>query len=201
MNLADLIAEARAEKCSDLHITAGTAVAVRRYGQLYIKEGKTKYVFRLKPDENLIEEVLVTGYNTIDKRKLTSAISSVTAEDLDFIVKVLDVSPDGSEMLIRGDVFRARYAKSFEEPHFLRPGHRERLQFTLDDVIHYLLPGHSIRVQIQSTWFPLVDINPQTAVENIYKAEESDYKAATITILHNIWNRSSISLPIAQRGE
>ena len=158
----------------------------------YVDDSTAFVNFDYKPVE---DTVFLCGPIDVDLRYRT------TAEDLDFIVKVLDVSPDGSEMLIRGDVFRARYAKSFEEPHFLRPGHRERLQFTLDDVIHYLLPGHSIRVQIQSTWFPLVDINPQTAVENIYKAEESDYKAATITILHNIWNRSSISLPIAQRGE
>ena len=120
-----------------------------------------------------------------------------TGEDLDLVVKVLDVAPDGSEMLIRGDVFRARYAKGFDKPHFLRPGHREKLHFTLPDIVHYLLPGHHIRVQVQSTWFPLVDINPQTAVPNIYKAEEKDYKVAEVTILHNFWNRSSISLPIA----
>ena len=74
-----------------------------------------------------------------------------SGEDLDFIVKVLDVTPDGREMLIRGDVFRARYAKGFDKPHFLRPGKREHLQFTLDDIVHYLLPGHSISVQVQSS--------------------------------------------------
>lgn len=120
-----------------------------------------------------------------------------TAEDLDFIVKVIDVAPDGSEMLIRGDVFRARYAHSYENPRFLRPGHKEKLDFTLFDVVHYLLPGHSVRVQIQSSWFPLIDLNPQTAVPNIFLAEESDYKAAEVSILHNFWSRSRVLLPVA----
>lgn len=119
-----------------------------------------------------------------------------SGEDLDFIVKVLDVTPDGAEMLIRGDVFRARYAHGFDKPRFLTPGKKEHLQFTLNDVVHYVLPGHHIRVQIQSSWFPLIDINPQTAVPNIYKAEESDYKSATVTILHGPEAESSISLPV-----
>ena len=119
-----------------------------------------------------------------------------TAEDLDFIVKVLDVTPEGEEMLIRGDVFRARYAKSFEHPQFLKPGKTETLKFQLCDVVHWVLPGHSIRVQIQSTWFPLVDVNPQTAVENIYKADITDYKAADITILHDRRHPSGITLPV-----
>lgn len=138
------------------------------------------------------DTVFLCGPVDVDLRYRT------TGEDLDFIVKVLDVAPDGKEMLIRGDVFRARYAHSFENPRFLRPNHRERLQFSMPEVVHYLLPGHSIRIQIQSTWFPLVDVNPQTAVPNIFKAEESDYKAATVTILHNFWSRSSVSIPVAE---
>lgn len=121
-----------------------------------------------------------------------------TGEDLDFIVKVLDVTPEGEEMLIRGDVFRARFAKSFEHPEFLTPGKTENLKFTLCDVVHYVLPGHKIRVQIQSTWFPLVDVNPQTAVDNIFKAQLSDYKAADVTVLHSSQYPSSISIPVAQ---
>lgn len=119
-----------------------------------------------------------------------------TGRDLDFIVKVLDVTPQGEEMLIRGDVFRARYAKSFEKPEFLTPGKVETLNFSLCDVAHYLLPGHSIRVQIQSTWFPLVDVNPQTAVENIFKAKLEDYKEAKVTVLHSAQYPSGISLPV-----
>ena len=122
-----------------------------------------------------------------------------SGEDLDFIVKVLDVTPEGEEMMIRGDVFRARYAKSYAHPEFLTPGKVETLNFQLCDVVHYVLPGHSIRVQIQSTWFPLVDVNPQTAVENIYKADLSDYKAADVTVLHSAQYPSSISLPVATR--
>lgn len=122
-----------------------------------------------------------------------------TGEDLDLIVKVLDVTPEGEEMLIRGDVFRARYAKSFEHPQFLTPGKVENLKFSLCDAVHYVLPGHSIRVQIQSTWFPLVDVNPQTAVENIFKAELKDYKAADVTLLHSDRYPSGISLPVVQK--
>lgn len=122
-----------------------------------------------------------------------------SGEDLDFIVKVLDVTPEGDEMLIRGDVFRARYAKSFEKPEFLTPGKVETLNFKLCDVVHYVLPGHSIRVQIQSTWFPLVDVNPQTAVENIFKANIEDYKAASVTVLHSPQYPSGISLPVVKQ--
>jgi predicted acyl esterase len=96
-------------------------------------------------------------------------------------------------MLVRGEVFRARYRKGFDSPKYIKPGKRENVNFTLNDIAHYVLPGHKLMVQIQSSWFPLVDMNPQTAVKNIYKAKAEDYKPAKVSIL----GTSSVSLHVA----
>jgi putative CocE/NonD family hydrolase len=115
------------------------------------------------------------------------------AKDIDLVVKLIDVAPDGFEMLVRGEVLRARYRKGFDSPKYIKPGKRENVNFTLNDIAHYVLPGHKLMVQIQSSWFPLVDMNPQTAVKNIYKAKAEDYKPAKVSIL----GTSSVSLHVA----
>ena len=85
----------------------------------------------------------------------------------------------GYELPIGIEIFRGRYLKSFAQPAPLKPGKVERYKWLLPDVNHVFLPGHRIMVQIQSTWFPLVDRNPQTFVENIYRADEKDFQKAT----------------------
>lgn len=121
---------------------------------------------------------------------------SSTSEDLDLVVKLIDVNPDGAQMTIKSDVFRCRYRDGFDKNSFLKPGKKTEIKFDLTDVAYYLLPGHSILVQIQTSWFPLVDLNPQSAVDNIYKAQPSDYKKAEVRILSGGRYPSHIELPV-----
>ncbi len=118
---------------------------------------------------------------------------STTGTDSDFVVKLIDVYPadfpdpnpnpanirmGGYQQLIRGEPFRGRYRKSFENPEAFVPGKMEKIEFTLPDIFHTFRPGHKIMIQIQSSWFPLVDRNPQQFVD-IYKAKRSDFVKAT----------------------
>lgn len=120
---------------------------------------------------------------------------STTGTDADFIVKIIDVFPDtladqengvplgGYQMLVRGEVMRGRYRNSFENPEAFEPGKPTKVRFELPDIAHTFKKGHRLMVQIQSTWFPLVDRNPQQFI-NIYKAKDSDFVKA----VHRIWH-------------
>lgn len=100
-------------------------------------------------------------------------------------------------MLVRGDVFRARYRESFSRPSPVVPGEVMDLEFDMDDISHWFMPGHCLMVQIQSSWFPLADRNPQKYLENVYEADEDDYTAAEITVYHQKGDSSFIVLPVA----
>jgi len=118
---------------------------------------------------------------------------STTGTDADFIVKLIDVFPDhsdaarqpGYQMMLRSEVFRGRYRNSFEKPEAFVPGQPARIRFELLDVLHRFQKGHRLMIQIQSTWFPLVDRNPQKFVPNIYLAKPEDYQKAT----HRVYRR------------
>lgn len=118
---------------------------------------------------------------------------SSSGTDSDFVVKLIDVYPDdapdndpnpagvkmgGYQMLVRGEPMRARFRDSYERPEPLAPNRPAKIEYVLPDVNHTFLKGHRIMVQVQSTWFPLVDRNPQTFVPNIYRARESDFRKA-----------------------
>ena len=121
---------------------------------------------------------------------------SISTEDADIVVKIIDVHPDGYQMLIRGDVFPVRYRKSISHPSPAIPGEIFNLHFQMNDVAHWLHPGHRLMVQVQSSWFPLVNMNPQSYLENIYLAGESDYVKSEITIYHQKNNQSAVFLPL-----
>ena len=119
---------------------------------------------------------------------------STTGTDADFIVKLIDVYPDdakdpdpnpanfraaGYQMLVRGEPFRARFRNGFDKPEPMNPGAVTRIEFKLPDVNHTFQKGHRVMLQIQSTWFPLVDRNPQKFVPNIFAADEGDFQKAT----------------------
>src|SRR5690606_20779864 len=91
----------------------------------------------------------------------------------------------GYQQLVRGDVMRGRFRNSFERPEPFLPGVPARVRFTLPDVCHAFRPGHRIMVHVQSSWFPLVDRNPQTFVD-IYKATPEDFKKATQRVYHAV---------------
>lgn len=121
---------------------------------------------------------------------------SISSDDADIIVKFIDVHPDGYQMLVRGDVFPLRYRNGYEHPLRSVPGEKIHLDFTMNDIAHWILPGHRMMIQIQSTWFPLVNVNPQTYMDNIYDAEADDYIQSEITVYHQQDSPSHIILPI-----
>ena len=84
--------------------------------------------------------------------------------------------------MVRAEVFRGRYRKSFEKPQPFVPGEKTEVNVPLQDILHTFKKGHRIMIQIHSTWFPYIDRNPQNYVENIYEAEESDFVKSTITV-------------------
>jgi putative CocE/NonD family hydrolase len=127
---------------------------------------------------------------------------SSTGTDADLIVKLIDVFPDtgnnpGYQRLVRAEVFRCKFRNSYEKPEALIPGQPAEIAFNMNEIAHAFLKGHRIMVQLQSSWFPLVDLNPQTFV-NIPTASESDFQKATIRIWHDAAHPSGITLPIMQ---
>jgi putative CocE/NonD family hydrolase len=114
---------------------------------------------------------------------------STSGTDSDFVVKLIDVYPNeglmnGYEMLVRGEPFRAKYRKSFSTPEPMKPSQPTEIHYEMPDINHSFLKGHRIMVQIQSSWFPLMDRNPQKFV-NIYQATEEDFETATERVYHS----------------
>ncbi len=99
------------------------------------------------------------------------------------------------QMLVRGEIMRGRYRNSFEKPEAFTPNKIETVKFELPDIAHTFKKGHRLMIQVQSSWFPLVDRNPQKFV-NIYTAEPGDFQKATIRLYHDTNNTSTIYLPI-----
>jgi putative CocE/NonD family hydrolase len=146
----------------------------------------------------LTEDVTLAGPLTAD------LYVSTTGTDADFVVKLIDVYPDdapavvdpyldvpmgGYQMLVRGEVMRAKFRNSYEHPEPLVPGEVTRVEFQTPDIFHTFETGHRIMVQVQSSWFPLVDMNPQVFTD-IYNATQTDFQAATHTI-HRAPGRAS----------
>jgi uncharacterized protein len=134
--------------------------------------------------------------------------AATTGTDADWVVKLVDVFPDevpsqpelgGYELSVSMDIFRGRYRESFEHPAAIPAGQPERYRFALPTTNHVFQPGHRIMVQIQSSWFPLYDRNPQTFVPNIFFAKPSDYTKATETIFHSADHSSAVWLPVVER--
>jgi hypothetical protein len=132
--------------------------------------------------------------------------ASTSGTDSDWVVKLIDVYPqenlpdpkmDGYELGIGMDIFRGRYRTSFEHPAALTPNVPLDYTFNLPTADHVFLPGHRVMVQIQSSWFPLYDRNPQTFVPNIFKATPADYRKATQKVYHSAAHATYIDLPLA----
>jgi uncharacterized protein len=126
---------------------------------------------------------------TITGDVMADLFASTTGSDADWVVKLIDVYPDdapapmaGYQLMIVDEIFRGRYVKSFEKPEALTPGKVTEFKWSLHGADHTFLKGHKIMVEVQSSWFPLYDRNPQTFVPNIMTAPTDSYKAATQTI-------------------
>ncbi len=170
-----------------------------------------------RPDVLVFQTDTLTSDVTLAGPVYADLFTSISAADADFVVKLIDVYPDnfgypgdepdparsvgganpmgGYQMLVRGEVMRGRFRNSFEKPEPFKPGKIEQVKFYLPDVAHTFRKGHRIMVQVQSTWFPLVDRNPQKFV-NIYQAEEEDYQKADIRIYHDAAHPSRIIVPL-----
>jgi len=135
-------------------------------------------------------------------------LASTTGTDADWVVKIIDVYPDevaetpelgGYQLMVSADIFRGRYRESGSSPKALKPGEPLKYDFGLPTVNHVFLPGHRIMVQIQSSWFPLYDRNPQTFVANIFEAQPQDYRAATVRVYRGAGQGSTIEIPVVKR--
>ena len=98
--------------------------------------------------------------------------------------------------MISADIFRGRYLDGFDKPRPIRANAKERYRFNLPDANHVFLPGHRLMIQVQSSWFPLYDRNPQTYVDNILLAKSSDYQRASIKVFDAGDSASFIELPV-----
>ena len=129
---------------------------------------------------------------------------STTGTDADWVVKLIDVRPDapeatplaGYQMLIRSEVFRGRFRNDYAKPEPFQPSEPTRVRFELLDVLHRFQKGHRLMVQIQSTWFPLVDRNPQTFIPNIYFAKSDDFQKATHRVFRSAAHPTSLKIGV-----
>ena len=136
---------------------------------------------------------------------IANLVASTSGTDSDWVVKLIDVYPEemagqttlgGYQLPIAMDIFRGRYRESFSSPQPIESGKPLTYRFALPPANHVFLPGHRIMVQVQSSWFPLYDRNPQTYVENIFWAKPGDYKKAIQRIYHAPGAASLVELPI-----
>jgi putative CocE/NonD family hydrolase len=136
---------------------------------------------------------------------VVNLVASTSGTDSDWVVKLIDVYPDevagqpemgGYQLMIAADIFRGRYRESFDTAKEIGPDKPLHYRFALPTANHVFLPGHRIMVQVQSSWFPLCDRNPQTFVSNIFWAKAEDYQKATQRIYHTSSNASFVELPL-----
>ena len=140
---------------------------------------------------------------------IVNLFASTSGSDADWVVKLIDVYPDevpsqpelgGYQLAVAMDIFRGRYRDSLEKPSPIPPDQVERYRFALPNANHVFLPGHRLMVQVQSSWFPLYDRNPQTYVPNIFYARPGDYRKATQRVYHAAGASSAIELPVIEAG-
>jgi putative CocE/NonD family hydrolase len=138
----------------------------------------------------LTEDFVVAGDIT------ARLFATTTQHDADFVVKLIDVYPEqwepnfrlgGYEFMVANDVFRARFRESFEHPKPMVPGQVTAVTVDLHTQSYRFKKGHRVMVQVQSTWFPLIDRYPQAWVDNIVEARDADYVSAT----HRIWRTAT----------
>jgi putative CocE/NonD family hydrolase len=142
--------------------------------------------------------VTVTGDVTAD------LFAATTGSDTDWVAKLIDVYPDdasngqgGYQLMVAEEILRGRYRNSFTKPEPVKPGEVAEYKWSLHGIDHTFLPGHRILVEIQSSWFPLYDRNPQTYVDNIMTAPASAYQPETISIYGSPKYPSHLELPLA----
>jgi uncharacterized protein len=161
-----------------------------------------------RPDVLAFRSEVLTAPVKISGQPIVNLIASTSGTDSDWVVKVIDLYPDevaaqpemgGYQLMISADVLRGRYREGFDAAKPIEANKPLKYRFTLPTANHVFLPGHRIMVQIQSSWFPLYDRNPQTFVKNMFWAKAEDYKKATQRIYHSVGLESYIELPLVTR--
>ena len=168
-----------------------------------------------RPDVLSFSTGVLEGDLTLAGPLVANLITSISTTDADFVVKLIDVFPDdykydeslfgkgsgkdypmgGYQMLVRGEIMRGKYRNSFSKPEPFVPGKITVVKYTIPDIAHTFKKGHKLMIQVQSSWFPLADRNPQKFVD-IYKCDDDDFQKSTIRLYHDGVNLSSISLPV-----
>ena len=166
-----------------------------------------------RPDVLSFSTDTLTDDLTLGGPVMADIITSLSTTDADFVVKIIDVFPDyfqydaavkgngkdypmgGYQMLVRGEIMRGKYRNSFEKPEPFVAGKISEVKYALPDVAHTFKKGHRLMIQIQSTWFPLADRNPQKFID-IYKASDSDFQKAIIKIYYDGSNQTKFILPV-----
>lgn len=166
----------------------------------------------VRPDVMVYQTAILEEDIVLAGPVIADLVVSTTGTDADWVVKLIDVYPDdykdpsivnekcklgGYQMLIRGEVMRGKFRNSFEKPEPFIPGTPTRVKYPLPDVAHCFRKGHRIMIQIQSSWFPLIDRNPQKFVD-IYQADEKDFQKATHRIYHEKANASAVIINILE---
>jgi len=164
----------------------------------------------MRPDILFFETDTLTEDITIGGPIMADLFVSITGTDADFIIKLIDVLPEyekdppntkpgttmaGMQRLVRAEVMRGKFRNDLSKPEPFVPGRVTKIKFALNDVLHTFKKGHRVMIQAQSSWFPLVDRNPQKFLR-IPEAKESDFQKATIRIYHDATNSSNIILPV-----
>ncbi len=163
-----------------------------------------------RPDVLVFETDILTEDLTLAGNILANLKVATTGTAADWIVKVIDVHPTKAKndekndsfqkhlkisnyhLMVRSEVIRGRFRNSFSKPEPFIPNEKTMVNLTLQDVFHTFKKGHKLQIQVQSTWFPLIDLNPQTYVENIYKAKKEDFKTQT----HTVFTDSNIEFTV-----
>jgi len=163
-----------------------------------------------RPDVLVYQTPVLEEDVTIAGPILADLFVSTTGTDADWIVKVVDVYPNdypdpkpnptqvkmgGYQHLVRGDVMRGKFRDSFETPEAFAPGKPTRVKLELPDVYHTFRSGHRIMIQVQSSWFPMIDRNPQTFVD-IYSAKASDFRKATHRVYRTPEQASKVTVRV-----
>ncbi len=158
-----------------------------------------------RPDVLVFVSDVLSAPLKISGQPVANLIASTSGTDSDWVVKVIDVYPDevagqpamgGYQLMISADIFRGRYRESLATPQAIAADKPLVYRFNLPTANHVFLPGHRVMVQVQSSWFPLYDRNPQTFVQNIFWAKPADYRKATQRIYHAPGQASFIELPV-----
>lgn len=154
-----------------------------------------------RPDVVTFQSEPLAGDMTVAGPIQTHLFASTTGTDADFIVKVIDVAPDSvnTQRLVRAEVLRGRFRNSLSKPEPFRPGEVTAVNLTLPDVMHTFGRGHRLMVQVQHSWFPLVDRNPQNYPTNTGTADVGDFRKATMRLYHDAAHPSRVTLPVLSR--